>query len=325
MLRLVAIASGLLLPTLVAAQEPSCIVSSTPQAFTDITVRPEGVPTFTLKLQRVPVTHHVLMRPANPAKVSVAGVLVFEADAPRDQLPFRSSRGLSLANATVQAPIGSALGSVRATAHGVLADVTLGVGVVARGLTLPCDTITFDDHAPPGPPNDVANHDHMLRRGQLRLHHTPGSANPVRITVAHRHLLRFEIIERARGWLRVNGVTDHARITGYVQRRALVPWRDLPIEDELGMGGLCGCGRGQASYRGPAVVAANTEVFATNGGRGRWAKTARQATFEVRVVENSAWVQLERIEGIRTTECCNNLPAYVPRSAVSIPSTAPTP
>lgn len=310
----------------------SCVVSGKAVTLSEVRVRPQGAPAFSIDLHEVSVTAKPSASKA-PAILDVTGAIRFRArrrlasytvaraiDTNAGVLHLEPGARIVDARLLKDALVGSIVIASRDTPEGV----DLQPEVVATPVNVACDQLTLDSIPISDPREHAGDQTFWVPRWHARAVRLAADPEPAARTLLFRavapgaeRLLAFERLEQRGQWMRIAYESDGVVARGWVRTSG---WLSAP--DAGGTATTPGEERaatrvtryaGTARYEGPAHIAIGTAIYAEPR-RGEWATVQQRDGFLVRD-DGSNWIALTLIPGISGAEGT----AYVPRTAVEFP------
>ena len=293
-----------------------------------IQVTPVGRPGFAVGVNGVPVRVELPVAGCASAVVHVSSPLAFDGVARADDVPVYVVRAAELTSGRVRVTAGMRVRSATTTAAGVVADIVMAPGVVAREVVVPEDLLTLD-FTPRSP--GVAGAGAWQPRGStVQLRPSDGGGAPITVEVSSpiALVLEWQGDERDGLVLVTARWNDGAALTGRVSRTEL---REIGasetfaaaelVERTPGIVDECGLqGTPRGVVRGVRRVRAGAAIYAEPG-RGAWARLTNAADLEVEYTADARFAAIVKTPGIVLlgAACTEVVRAWVEARALSIP------
>jgi hypothetical protein len=315
-----------------------CVVEGKKIDAVIVDIAPREAAPFKLRVAGVPAA--AMPQPAGqPARIEVRTPFAFEAAAPPDKVPWKTSTDVKAMSGMLHLARATDL-TLYATAFARVVDAEVKLGTVSiRGFTLPCKGLTLDTVAPPEnvktPEESGASF--VAAAPVLHFHSGPGSGAQLEVVPGEDvTALDLHKSEVSGGWVRVSSQWgDGTTLAGWVKREELKP--APPRHEPLGEPFLpqSTCTRELPPARAGertliARVTAGTQVYAARY-VGAWGTVKTADPLTLRVRDKDDWVSIVAVPGIVSAgECPEHSvvldEAWVPRQAVqTAPAPSPSP
>jgi hypothetical protein len=296
-----------------------------------VEVSPPGGTPFAVGVAGLPVRADIPARHAPSAVVvHVISPIAFDGAVPAEEMPFVVAHAAEIADRRLRVVPGMRVRAPVATGGGVIADLVLGPGLVAREVPIGADLLTLDFVARPAATASVASG--WIPSGpSLRLHALDGAAAPVTVEVTglavmleQRGTERDGLLPVAASW------SDGAALAGRVSLREIRQTKPgetfaaPPIDPGL-PAGIDPCGLSSTApgvWRGPRRVSAGTIVYAEPG-RSAWGRLPEAVDLDVELAPGAFYAAIVVLPGlVPLGDACGEPRAWVEAAALAGPAPA---